>query len=93
MARSHPHRGAGKDEVGQAICADATDIDVLRTVGVVKADTAVVADLDLVLTAALEDLVSSSFVMLELPQKELVELLPLLVDMSTIHSHQAVHLP
>jgi trk system potassium uptake protein TrkA len=32
-----------KDEVGQAICADATDIDVLRTIGVAKADTAVVA--------------------------------------------------
>ena len=32
-----------KDEVGQAICADATDIDVLRTIGVANADTAVVA--------------------------------------------------
>lgn len=32
-----------KDEVGQAICADGTDIDVLRTMGVVKADTVVVA--------------------------------------------------
>lgn len=32
-----------KDEVGQAICADATDLDVLRTIGVAKADTAVVA--------------------------------------------------
>lgn len=32
-----------KDEVGQAICADATDINVLRTIGVAKADTAVVA--------------------------------------------------
>jgi trk system potassium uptake protein TrkA len=32
-----------KEEVGQAICADATDIDVLRTIGVAKADTAVVA--------------------------------------------------
>jgi len=32
-----------KDEVGQAICLDATDIDALRSVGVNKADTAVVA--------------------------------------------------
>lgn len=32
-----------KDEVGQAICADATDIEALRTVGVSKADTAIVA--------------------------------------------------
>lgn len=32
-----------KDEVGQAICADATDIEVLRTIGAAKADTAVVA--------------------------------------------------
>lgn len=32
-----------KDQVGQAICADATDIEALRAVGVGKADTAVVA--------------------------------------------------
>ncbi len=32
-----------KDDVGQAICADATDIDSLRTIGAGKADTAVVA--------------------------------------------------
>ncbi len=32
-----------KDEVGQAICADAGDIETLRTIGVGKADTAVVA--------------------------------------------------
>lgn len=32
-----------KDEVGQAICIDATDIDSLRTIGVGNADTAVVA--------------------------------------------------
>jgi trk system potassium uptake protein TrkA len=32
-----------KNEVGQAICADATNIDVLRDIGVAKADTAVLA--------------------------------------------------
>ncbi len=32
-----------KDEVGQAICLDATDIEALRSVGVGKADTAIVA--------------------------------------------------
>lgn len=32
-----------KDEVGQAICLDATDVDALRSVGVNKADTAIVA--------------------------------------------------
>ena len=32
-----------KDEVGQAICADGRDIDVLRTIGVAKVDTAVIA--------------------------------------------------
>ncbi len=32
-----------KDDVGQAICADATDIDTLRAIGVAKADTAVLA--------------------------------------------------
>jgi trk system potassium uptake protein TrkA len=32
-----------KDQVGQAICADATDIEALRSVGINKADTAVVA--------------------------------------------------
>lgn len=32
-----------KDEVGQAICLDATDVDSLRSVGVGKADTAIVA--------------------------------------------------
>lgn len=32
-----------KDSVGQAICADSTDIDALRSVGIGKADTAIVA--------------------------------------------------
>jgi len=32
-----------KDDVGQAICMDATDEDALRSVGVGKADTAIVA--------------------------------------------------
>lgn len=32
-----------KEDVGQAICADATNIDALRAVGVAKADTAIVA--------------------------------------------------
>jgi len=32
-----------KDDVGQAICLDATDVDALRSVGVGKADTAIVA--------------------------------------------------
>lgn len=32
-----------KDEVGQAVCGDCTDIEVLRTLGVANADTAVVA--------------------------------------------------
>lgn len=32
-----------KDDVGQAICLDATDLDSLRTVGVGKADTAIIA--------------------------------------------------
>ena len=32
-----------KNDVGQAICLDATDMDSLRTVGVGKADTAVIA--------------------------------------------------
>ncbi len=32
-----------KDQVGQAICLDATDLDSLRAVGVGKADTAIVA--------------------------------------------------
>lgn len=32
-----------KDEVGQAICADATDIDVLRSIGTGKAYTGVIA--------------------------------------------------
>jgi len=32
-----------KDEVGQAICADASDIDILRSLGVAKADTAIIA--------------------------------------------------
>lgn len=32
-----------KDEVGQALCLNATDLDALRCVGVAKADTAIVA--------------------------------------------------
>ena len=32
-----------KDEVGQAICADATNIETLRSIGVDRADTAIVA--------------------------------------------------
>lgn len=32
-----------KEDVGQAICADGTDIDTLRAIGVDKADTAVLA--------------------------------------------------
>lgn len=32
-----------KDEVGQAVCADATDVDILRSVGAHKADTAILA--------------------------------------------------
>ncbi len=32
-----------KNEVGQAICADAADIDILRSLGVSKADTAIIA--------------------------------------------------
>ena len=32
-----------KNEVGQAICADATDLDTLRSVGVSRAETAIVA--------------------------------------------------
>lgn len=32
-----------KDEVGHAICADATDVEALRAVGVNRADTAIVA--------------------------------------------------
>jgi len=51
-----------KDEVGQAICANAADIDCLRTLGVDRADTAIVAlgedDLEasIVCCAALSDL-------------------------------------
>lgn len=51
-----------KDDVGQAICANATDIDCLRTLGVERADTAIVAlgedDLEasIVCCAALSDL-------------------------------------
>lgn len=51
-----------KDEVGQAVCANATDRAVLRTFGVEKADTAVVAlgetDLEasILACAALSDL-------------------------------------
>lgn len=51
-----------KNLVGQAICLDATDIDALRTVGVGKADTAILAlgedDLEasIICCAALSDL-------------------------------------
>jgi trk system potassium uptake protein TrkA len=51
-----------KNDVGQAICLDATDMDSLRTVGVGKADTAVIAlgedDLEasIICCAALTDL-------------------------------------
>ena len=51
-----------KDEVGQAICANAADLDSLRTLGVDKADTAIIAlgedDLEasIVCCAALSDL-------------------------------------
>lgn len=51
-----------KDEVGQAICLNATDVDALRSVGVGKADTAIVAlgedDLEasIICCAALSDL-------------------------------------
>lgn len=51
-----------KNDVGQAICLDATDLDALRTVGVAKADTAIVAlgedDLEasIVCCSALSDL-------------------------------------
>lgn len=51
-----------KDEVGQAVCADASDREVLRTFGVEKADTAIVAlgetDLEgsILTCAALSDL-------------------------------------
>lgn len=51
-----------KDEVGQAICLNATDAEALRSVGVGKADTAIVAlgedDLEasIVCCAALSDL-------------------------------------
>jgi trk system potassium uptake protein TrkA len=51
-----------KDDVGQAICLNATDVDALRSVGVGKADTAIVAlgedDLEasIICCAALSDL-------------------------------------
>jgi trk system potassium uptake protein TrkA len=51
-----------KDEVGQAICANAADLDSLRTLGVDKADAAIIAlgedDLEasIVCCAALSDL-------------------------------------
>jgi len=43
IGRDEKRVEAAKDEVGQVICGDATNLDTLRAIGFAKADTAVIA--------------------------------------------------